>query len=187
MAVIIHTPNFARALGVVDALHAIVGYGMKEEEEPVHPGDVEFLRPFAVVEVRRAWCREKGMNPFPAPMLMFTTFKILEAHRFAAVTLRTMGVAEEIIFLSNPTSDVVRRRWRGKAVVKEQLFRYEFDCGVASKDDDDGYARALMADGLLHAVGWETRRLVIRNEILVAFNDNMRHAARCLFRFAAIE
>ena len=180
MAVIIHSPSFARALGIVDALHAIVGCGMKEDEVPVNPGDTDFLRPYAVVEVKQTWCKETGVMPFPTPLLMFTTFKIRECHRFAALTLRTMGVTEEIIFLESPTSDVIRRRWRGKVVVKLQLFRYAFDCGVCSCDDDDGYVRALGADGPI-STGWATRRIVIRDDILSKFEERMRHAARSLF------
>ena len=161
---IVDTPDAVRALGVVDALHVILGFHDNDDASPaaVALGDDYFLRPYALVEMVKTGKGKKDIpNPFSSsPLLMFTAYKTRTPHHIAALVLRKMGIKDEISFMDSTQDTVVRRKWRGKPAVKTQLFKYAYD---GRCDGDDGYLKALQATLSEGEVppDWEVRLLLL--------------------------
>ena len=85
----------ARALGIVDAAHVIMGR-ILEEEKPVEPGDDFYMWPFSLT---------------PQGHLVFMAEKIRGPHRSAARILQQIGVRDAIEFCdSDPGGTVFERK-----------------------------------------------------------------------------
>ena len=139
---IVDTPDVLRALGMVDALHVVLGFGTNRGNDwPTWPDEEFFLRPFAIVELVKTGKGKKEIPyPFSAPsLLMFTAYRVTEPHNVASLILRKMGIKDDLILMGYFNEVVARRKWRGKVVIKKQLYEHVYNCG----NNDDGYLKTL--------------------------------------------
>jgi len=174
MACIVNCSNPVRALAIVDALHAIAGYA--KQEEAIAPGDDFYLRPYAVVEMTRTGKKDTPPCPFEPSILQFTSYKIREPHRIAVTVLKRMGICN-VTLQVNYEQIVTQRKWRGKAVPTQKLFK----CAYDGESSDDGYVKALeaMTDAPAPA-DWEAERVKARDAVLEGFTEEFRSSSRLM-------
>ena len=177
MACIVNSSNPVRALGVVDALHAIAGYILGEQA--IMSGDDFFLRPYAVVKMVLAPKKnrlEMAPCPFESELILFTSYKVRGAHDVAVTVLKKMGI-NDVILMESSGQIITKRKWRGRAVPTKKLFEYEWD----GSNEDDGYLKTLHAMLPEVPADWEVQRVKTRDEILVRFDDRLKNLSRHWF------
>ena len=173
MACLVNCSNPVRALGIVDALHAIAAYAMEEDE--VVLGDDFYLRPYAVVEMTRTV--KKPADPLPCPfeqeLLLFRSYKVRTPHHKAVNVLKKMGISG-VFLMENCEQVVVKGKWRGRATPKKKLFSHACD----GETDDDGYLKALEAMSGPAPADWAAQRVKARDEILERFDERLKALSR---------